>query len=189
MTEVRGKRSGVSESQTLSATLFALSFIGSLLLAFTLPVQAQQPAKIPRVGVLRPGSPPDPYVDAFRQGLRDLGYVEGKTIAIEYRWAEGRSARLPLLAAELVHLKVDVIMTQGEVATRVVKEATSRIPIVMATSGDPVGAGLIASLAHPGGNVTGLSSVSTELTGKRLQLLKEAVPKVSVWSFFTIRPF
>src|SRR5213593_3757991 len=82
---------------------------------------AQQPAKTPRVGLLRPGSPPDPYVDAFRQGLRDLGYVEGKNIAIEYRWAEGKSARLPLLAAELVHLKVDVIVTQGEVATRAVK--------------------------------------------------------------------
>jgi putative ABC transport system substrate-binding protein len=151
----------------------------AMLFALCFSAQAQQAKKVPRVGVLRPGSPPDPYVDAFRQGLRDLGYVEGKNIAIEYRWAEGRSARLPLLAAELVHLKVDVIMTQGEVATRVVKEATSTIPIVMATSGDPVGAGLIASLAHPGGNVTGLSSVSTELTGKRLQLLKEAVPKVS----------
>jgi putative ABC transport system substrate-binding protein len=140
---------------------------------------AQQPAKIPRIGLLRPGSPPDPYVDAFRQGLRDLGYVEGQTIALEYRWAEGRSARLPLLAAELVQLKVDVIVTQGEVMTRPVKEATSTIPIVMATSGDPVGAGLVASLAHPGGNVTGLSSAAPDLAGKQLQLLKEAVPKVS----------
>jgi putative ABC transport system substrate-binding protein len=140
---------------------------------------AQQPAKVPRVGLLRPGAPPDPYVDAFRQGLRDVGYVEGQTIAIEYRWAEGRPARLPLLAAELVQLKVDVIVTQGELAARAGKEATSTIPIVMATSGDPVGAGLMASLARPGGNVTGLSAVAPELTGKRLQLLKEAVPKVS----------
>ena len=154
-----------------------------MLLALSFPAEAQQPKKVPRVGLLRPGSPPDPYADAFRQGLRDLGYVEGKNIAIEYRWAEGKSARLPLLAAELVHLKVDVIVTQGEVATRVVKEATSTIPIVMATSGDPVGAGLIASLARPGGNVTGLSSVVTDLTGKRLQLLKEAVPKVSRVAF------
>jgi putative tryptophan/tyrosine transport system substrate-binding protein len=141
--------------------------------------EAQQPKKVPRVGVLRSGSPPDPYVDAFRQGLRDLGYIERQTIAIEYRWAEGKSARLPLLAAELIQLKVDVILTQGEVATRAVKEATSTIPIVMATSGDPVGAGLVASLARPGGKVTGLSAVAPDLTGKRLQLLKEAVPKVS----------
>jgi putative ABC transport system substrate-binding protein len=105
--------------------------------------------------------------------------VEGRNIDIEYRWAEGRSARLPLLAAELVHLKVDAIVTQGEAATRAVKEATSTIPIVMATSGDPVGAGLVASLARAGGNVTGLSAVAPDLTGKRLQLLKEAVPKVS----------
>jgi len=154
---------------TLCAMLFALGF----------SAQAQQAKKVPRVGVLRPGSPPDPYVDAFRQGLRDLGYVEGKNIAIEYRWAEGKSAGLPLLAAELVHLKVDAIVTQGEAATRAVKEATSTIPIVMATSGDPVGAGLVASLARPGGNVTGLSAVAPDLTGKRLQLLKEAVPKVS----------
>jgi putative ABC transport system substrate-binding protein len=140
---------------------------------------AQQPAKVPRVGLLRPGAPPDPYVDAFRQGLRDVGYVEGQTIAIEYRWAEGRPARLPLLAAELVQLKVDVIVTQGEVMTRPVKEATSTIPIVMASSGDPVEAGLVASLARPAGNVTGLSSVSPDITGKRLQLLKEAVPRVS----------
>jgi putative ABC transport system substrate-binding protein len=141
-----------------------------------LAAHAQQPGKLPRIGLLRPGSPPDPYVDAFRQGLRDLGYVEQQTITMEYRWAGGKSARLPLLAAELVHLNVDVIVTQGEVATRAVKEATSTIPIVMATSGDPVGAGLIASLARPGGNVTGLSSVAPDLTGKQLQLLKEAVP-------------
>ncbi len=140
---------------------------------------AQQPAKIPRVGLLRPGAPPDPYVEAFRQGLRDLGYVEGQTIAIESRWAEGSPARLPPLAAELIQLKADVIVTQGEVATRAVKEATSTIPIVMATSGDPVGAGLIASLARPGGNVTGLSAMAPDLTGKHLQLLKEAIPRVS----------
>jgi putative ABC transport system substrate-binding protein len=140
---------------------------------------AQQPAKVPRVGLLRPGSPPDPYVEAFRQGLRDLGYVEGQTIALEYRWAEGSPARLPSLAAELVQLKVDVILTTGELPTRAVKEATSTIPIVMASSGDPVQAGLVASLGRPGGNVTGQSSLVPELTAKRLQLLKEVVPKVS----------
>jgi putative ABC transport system substrate-binding protein len=116
--------------------------------------------------------------------LRDLGYVEGQSVAIEYRWAKGKSVQLPALAAELVGLKVDVIVTQGEVATRPVKKATSTIPIVMATSGDPVGAGLIASLAHPGGNTTGLSSISADLSGKRLQLLKEAVPKVARVAMF-----
>jgi ABC-type uncharacterized transport system substrate-binding protein len=158
----------------VSSSLFVVA-----LLAVAVIAEGQQPKKVPRIGLLRPGSPPDPYVDAFRQGLRDLGYVERQTIAIEYRWAEGKSARLPLLAVELVHLKVDVIVTQGEVATRAVKETTSTIPIVMATSGDPVGAGLVASLARPGGNVTGLSVMAPDLTGKQLQLLKEAVPKLS----------
>ena len=141
---------------------------------------AAQPAtKMPRVGVLRLGSPPDPYVDAFRRGLRDLGYVEGQTIALEYRWAEGKATRLPALAAELVQLKVDVIVTQGEEATRAAKEATSAIPIVMASSGDPVVSGLVKSLARPGGNVTGLSTLAPEIIKKQLQLLKEAVPRVS----------
>src|SRR5262245_52380444 len=149
------------------------------LLAAPLAGDAQQAAKTPRVGLLRPGTPPDPYVEAFQRGLRDLGYVEHQTIAFEYRWAEGRSARLPSLAAELVQLKVDVIVTQGEEAARAVKKATSTIPIVMATSGDPVGAGLVASLARPGGNLTGLSAVNPDIVGKQLQLLKEAVPKVS----------
>ena len=155
------------------------SILVAVLLTLGVTAEAQQVQKVPRIGVLRPGSPPDPYVDAFRQGLRDLGYIEEQTIAIEYRWAEGKSARLPLLAAELIQLKVDVILTQGEVATRTVKEATSTIPIVMATSADPVGAGLVASLARPGGNVTGLSIMAPDISGKQLQLLKEAVPKVS----------
>ena len=140
--------------------------------------EAQQPAGIPRVGLLRPGSPPDPYVDAFRRGLRDMGYVEQQTITLEYRWAEGRLERLPRLAAELVQLKVDVIVTQGEEAARAAKNATRTIPIVMATSGDPVGAGLVTSLARPGGNVTGLGAVTPEVISKQLQLLKEAVPRV-----------
>jgi putative ABC transport system substrate-binding protein len=153
-----------------------------------LAVHAQQPGKLPRIGLLRPGSPPAPYVDAFRQGLRDLGYVEHQTITMAYRWAEGQSARLPLLAAELVHLNVDVIVTQGEVATRAVKAATSTVPIVMATRGDPVEAGLLASLARPGGPVTGLSSMAPDLTGKQLQLLKEAMPQLSRVACFPIRP-
>ena len=157
---------------------FVVVLAASLVLA-PLAADAQQAAKIPRVGLIRPGTAPDPYVDAFRQGLDDLGYVERQTVALEYRWAEGRLARLPALAAELVRLKVDIIVTQGEEATRAAKEATSTIPIVMATSGDPVGAGLIASLARPGGNITGLSTLISDVISKQLQLLKEAVPKVS----------
>src|SRR5215469_15753594 len=134
----------------------AVVLAASLVLA-PLAADAQQAAKIPRVGLIRPGTAPDPYVDAFRQGLDDLGYVERQTVALEYRWAEGRLARLPALAAELVRLKVDIIVTQGEEATRAAREATRTIPIVMATSGNPVGAGLLASLARPGGNITGLS--------------------------------
>jgi putative ABC transport system substrate-binding protein len=166
----------VNRGRTRAALIAAVA-LGLLAAPHATP--AQQPAKIPRVGLLRPGAPPDPDVDAFRRGLRDLGYIEGQTIAIESRWAEGRPERLPLLVAELVQLNVDVIVTQGEVMTRSVKEATGTIPIVMAASGDPVGAGLVASLARPGGNVTGLSAVAPDLIAKQLQLLKEAAPKVS----------
>ena len=158
------------------------AFLGTLaggLLAAPLVCHGQTVPTLPRVGLLRPGSPPDPYVDAFRQRLTELGYVERRSIAFEYRWAEGKPTRLRKLAAELVQQKVDVIVTQGEEAARAVKEATSAIPIVMATSGDPVGAGLVASLAHPGGNITGLSAVTPDVIRKQLQLLKEALPGVS----------
>ncbi len=153
-----------------------------LLLAVSLAPAAAQPLeKVPRVGFLGPRTRSNDagLVDAFLQGLRDLGWVEGKTIVIEYRWAEGRSDRLPDLAAELVRLKVDVIFA-GNTATAVAaKNATGTIPIVMATAGDPVGLGLVTSLARPGGNVTGLSfSVGTDIVGKWLELLKETVPKV-----------
>jgi putative ABC transport system substrate-binding protein len=139
------------------ATMFLAFTLGSAPLAG----EAQQAAKIPRVGLLRPGSPPDPYVDAFRRGLQDLGYIEPQSISFEYRWAEGRLAQLSGLAAELVQLKVDVIVTQGEEAARAVKEATRTIPIVMATSGDPVGAGLVASLAGVDGLLDELRDEST----------------------------
>ncbi|MGH9429585.1 MAG: ABC transporter substrate-binding protein, partial [Terriglobia bacterium] len=115
---------------------------------------------------------------AFKRGLRDLGWIEGENITIEYRWAEGRYERFPSLAAELVRLKVDVIVAAGETATRAAMNATGTIPIVIAVSSDPVAAGLVASLARPGGNVTGLSSLAPELSGKRLELFKEAFPKV-----------
>jgi putative tryptophan/tyrosine transport system substrate-binding protein len=147
----------------------------SLLLAPCSPAKAQQQKKIPRIGFLIAVSPSANAVrnEAFRQGLRDLGYVEGKTIFIEWRTAEGKFDRLPDLAAELVRLKVDVIVTGGPASTPPAKEATVTIPIVMSSDSDPVGNGFVASLARPGGNITGLSQMAPELAGKRLELLKE----------------
>ncbi len=142
---------------------------------------AQQPGKVPRIGLLSPFSPSATasWHQAFRQGLRDLGWVEGKNISIEYRYAEGKSDRLPDLAADLVRLKVDIIVAAVNTDALAAKNATRTIPIVVASAGDPVAIGLVASLAHPGGNITGLSQISPELAGKRLELLKEIVPKLS----------
>jgi ABC-type uncharacterized transport system substrate-binding protein len=137
-----------------------------------------QPAKVPRIGVLRVGVPPDPGVEGLRQGLRDLGYVEGRTIVIEYRWAEGKPDRLSDLAAELVRLPVDVIVTGGQQATQAAMRATSSVPIVTGTAASPA-QGLVASLARPGGNVTGLTLINVELSAKKVELLKEAVPRVT----------
>ena len=143
--------------------------------------EAQQPAKIPRIGYLTASSlSVNPArIEAFRQGLRELGYIEGKNIVIEWRSSEGKADRLPALAAELVRLKVDVIVTSGPVATRAAKEATTTIPIVMAQDIDPVGSGFVASLARPGGNITGLSTLRPEISGKQLEILKEVVPRLS----------
>src|SRR6266511_85131 len=144
--------------------------------------QAQQPTKVPRIGYLNAGSSSSSIsarLDSFRQGLRELGYVEGKNIVIEYRYAEGKLDRVLALAAELVRLKVDVIVTAGPIPTRSAKEAASIIPIVMTQDSDPVGNGFVASLARPGGNITGLSTLAPELSGKRLELLKEIVPRLS----------
>jgi putative tryptophan/tyrosine transport system substrate-binding protein len=143
--------------------------------------RAQQPKKIPRIGFLAAGSAPvaAARLDAFRQGLRTLGYIEGKDIVIEYRNAAGKLDQVPRNAAELIHLKVDIIVTAGSNDTRAAKHATTTIPIVMTADNDPVGNGFVASLARPGGNVTGLSSFSTELNGKRLELLKEIIPTLS----------
>ncbi len=157
-------------------------FIGAVAIGLTapLPAEAQAPGKVPRIGFLSPiSSTNDPRLEAFLQGLRDLGYVEGKTIAIEYRFAEGRSEGLPALAAELVRLKVEVIVTAAPAATEAARQATSTIPIVFGVSGDPVAVGLVASLARPGGNITGLASIAPEVVGKELELLKEVAPKVS----------
>jgi putative ABC transport system substrate-binding protein len=144
--------------------------------------QAQQQGKIPRIGFLHPAVPQNnssPFLEAFRQGLRELGYVEGKNIQLEVRWGEGKLDRLPGLAAELVRLKVDVIVAASSPSVLAAKQATQTIPIVMPFSSDPVGDGLVASLARPGGNITGLSMMAPEVGAKRLQLLKEVLPKLS----------
>jgi putative ABC transport system substrate-binding protein len=144
--------------------------------------EAQQPKKIPRVGYLsRTGDSknPGPQVEGFRQGLQDLGYIEGKNVLIEYRYIEGKSDSIPSLAVELVQLRVDVLVLGPLPAIRTAKEATKTIPIVMVTTQDPVTAGFVDSLARPGGNITGLTTLQRELSGKRLELLKEVVPGIS----------
>ena len=143
---------------------------------------AQQPAKMPRIGFITvAGNPKNPGVlnEAFRQGLRELGYVEGKNIQIEYRYAAGEAERVPEFVAELVQLKVDALVSNSSAATRVAQQTTKTIPIIMLASFDPVELGVVESLARPGGNITGLTKFSDELTGKRLELLKETVPKLS----------
>src|SRR5262245_24919055 len=153
----------------------------ALILATIHLAEAQQPKKVPRIGYLSVSSPSAMLTrtEAFRHGLRELGYVEGKNIVIEWRSAEGKRDRLPSLVAELVRLKVDIIVTAGPPATRSAKEATVTIPIVFAHDDDPVASGFVASLAWPGGNITGLSTLAPELSGKRLELLKEIVPRLS----------
>jgi putative tryptophan/tyrosine transport system substrate-binding protein len=143
--------------------------------------QAQQPKKIPRIGFLFVSSLSSntARADAFRQGLRELGYIEGKNIIIEWRSADGKPDRLPAIASELVHLNLDALVTAGPAATGPAKEATVTTPIIMAQDSDPIGNGFVASLAHPGGNITGLSTLSPEISGKQLELLKEIVPKFS----------
>jgi putative ABC transport system substrate-binding protein len=168
----------------LSAVLFALSTIAALLFVLCGPALAQQPKKVPRIGYLTvpSASAQAPRLEAFRQGLRELGYVEGKNMLVEYRFAEGKLDRVPGLGAELVSLQVDVIVSAGLTPTRTVKQATSTIPIVMAQDDDPVGNGFVTSLARPGGNITGLTTLSPEISGRQLELLKETIPKLSTWS-------
>ena len=154
-----------------------LLFVVAILLPFVQPTQAQQPKKIPRIGWIDiDGSEPR---RAFLSGLRERGYIEGQSVIIEYRSAKGRYERLSQIAAELLRLKPDVIVTGGNDATDAAKKATTTIPIVFATYGDPVGDSIVASLARPGGNMTGLSFLSVELSGKRLELLRDAFPKIS----------
>jgi putative tryptophan/tyrosine transport system substrate-binding protein len=154
----------------------------ALLPALCASAEAQQPAKIPRIGwVSGSGDPntPGPQVEAFRQGLRDIGYVEGKNMVVEYRYAEGKMDRIPSLVAELVQLKVDVLVSPNGPAILAAKQATKTVPIVMVVVLDPVATGIVDSLARPGGNITGVSTLNRELSGKRLELLKEAVPRIS----------
>ena len=154
----------------------------ALLWALCTPVDGQQPAKVPRIGYLsRTGDSknPGPQVEGFRQALRDLGYIEGKNILVEYRYIVGKTGSVPSLAAELVQLKFDVLVLGPLPAIRAAKQATKTIPIVMVTTQDPVAAGFVDSLARPGGNITGVTTLQRELSGKRLELLKEAVPGIS----------
>jgi putative tryptophan/tyrosine transport system substrate-binding protein len=155
--------------------------LGAMLFALCSSVEPQQPKKVPRIVYLAasPAAANAGRLAAFRQGLREIGYVEGENILIEDRYAEGKFDRLPALAAELVRLKVDVIITAGPPVTRAVKEATATIPVVMAQDGDPVGNGFVASLARPGGNITGMSQLAPEISGKQLELLKEIIPKIA----------
>jgi putative ABC transport system substrate-binding protein len=158
---------------------FVLLLVGSMFAIHF--AQAQQSTKLPRIGFLA-GTKPAAVaarVAAFQQGLREIGYMEGKNIVIEYRYAEGNADRERELAAELARLKMDVIVTAGPTVTRAVREATFTIPIVMAQDGDPVASGFVSSLARPGGNITGLSTLAPEISGKRLELLKQIVPKLS----------
>jgi len=161
--------------------------LGAVLVALSFSVEAQQPKKVPRIGYLTLGAgPAEPEVE-FKQRLRDLGWVEGQNVIIEYRWAANDMDRLAALAKELVDLKVDVVVAAATPAIQAAKNATRTIPIVMAAAADPVGIGFVASLARPGGNITGLSLQSPELAGKRLELLKEIVPKLTRVAFLAHR--
>jgi putative ABC transport system substrate-binding protein len=159
--------------------------VAGLGVAWPLAIRAQAPAgKIYRLGILQPAKPPEPLVDALIERLKELGYREGRNIVYEYRWAEGKLDRFPELAKQLVDLKVDVITvftTPGAIAA---KNATKTIPIVFGGVGDPVGAGVVPSLSHPGGNITGISILATELSAKRLEILKEIVPNAAPVAMF-----
>src|SRR4030095_15757690 len=172
--------SGNPKSQIQNRKLVGIAALVVTLAMCGAVVNAQQPTKIPRIGFLITSSASviAPRMDAFLGGLRELGYVEGKNIVIERRHAEGKLDRLPELASDLVRLNVEVIVTSGPTATRPAQGHTSTIPIVMTFDDDPVGSGFVASLARPGGNVTGLSTLAPEISGKQLELLKEIVPRL-----------
>ena len=160
-----------------------IAMVGGGILAGPLTVQAQQAEQVPRVGYISPGASSDPFrrrrFEAFRQGLRELGYVEGRNIALEPRWAKGEYDRYPALAADLVRLKAHVIVTVGGAATKAAQQVTKTTPIVMSVVIDPLGSGLVASLARPGGNITGLTVMASDVVGKQFELLKQAAPELS----------
>ncbi len=162
-------------------TIGLISAVALGLLAGPLPTEAQQAKKIPRIGLLITATrtATEPLADAFQEGLRELGYVVAKTIALEVRWGEGKLNRLAALASELLQLNVEIMITGGGPAIRAAKKATSLVPIVMVTGNDPVQAGYVASYSRPGGNITGLTTIASDLTTKRLELLKEVVPRLS----------
>jgi putative tryptophan/tyrosine transport system substrate-binding protein len=180
-TAFRIARSDNRKSKIQNRKWLWLSVITFVLVASGAVAQAQQTGQVPRIGFLGNSTAAleANLIGPFREGLHDLGYIEGKNIVIEWRWAEGKYERFPSLIAELIASKVDLIVTAGTPATIALKKATTTLPLVMIAVGDPVGSGLIASLAHPGGNLTGLTSISPELDGKRLELLREVVPKIS----------
>jgi putative ABC transport system substrate-binding protein len=175
---VRQFRNSNFEIRTWSTAIFILAF-ALIVIAAPLAVDAQPAGKVYRIGILEaiPAARNAANLDALRKGLRDLGYIEGRNLVLEYRSADGRAERFPDLAAELVRLRVDLIMARGTPATRAAKEATETIPVVMATMGSP--SPIVASFANPGGNITGMTTYSTELIGKRIELLKEMVPRLS----------
>jgi putative ABC transport system substrate-binding protein len=178
-----GRKLEIGKNIALSPLLFALCYAGALLVVFSVPAHAQKPTKPYKVGRLTGGSPADPLskesFEAFRQGLLDLGWIAGQNVIIEPRWTGDRPDSVRELAADLVRLRVDVIVANGATMVRAAKAATTSIPIVMAASGsDPVASGFVTSLAHPGRNITGLSLLSAALDGKRLELLTEVVPRV-----------
>jgi putative tryptophan/tyrosine transport system substrate-binding protein len=179
MTEIRSQTSEIGKAaRTAMTKRIILLALCSLLLAPCSAAEAQQSKKVPRIGYQSAGSSGE-REEAFRQGLRELGYDEGQNIVVEWRFAQGKSEQVPRNAAELVRLKVDVIVTGGPADTRSAKAATRTIPIVMTNESDPVGTGFVASLSRPGGNITGLATLSAELHGKRLELLKETLPRLS----------
>jgi putative ABC transport system substrate-binding protein len=185
MTEVRDRVSGFRFQDKAQEKATKKMFVGlmlcAMLFALSLPVNAQQSAKVHRIGylsVLSLSAMAD-RIEAFRQGLRELGYVEGKNIVLEWRYGEDKPERVSEFAAELVRLKVDAIVSGGDSATKVAKKTTNSIPIVMTRASDPITSGFIASLARPGGNITGLSTLAPEINGKRLEFLKEIIPQLS----------
>jgi ABC-type uncharacterized transport system substrate-binding protein len=169
-----------SQSSVVSKSAFCLA-MGTMLFALCGFTEAQQPAKVPRIGFLGNSTAAleANLIGPFREGMSALGYIEGQNIFIEYRWAEGKYERFPELIGELVRLKVEIIVTAGTPAAVAVKKAAPTMPLVMAAVGDPIGTGLIASLAQPGGNITGLTAIAADLEGKRLELLREVIPKLS----------